>query len=325
MIKFTPLVLLPIDLMCCGISGNPSNRFTWAGSPTQAPLSPLASSCPTLLYEIMINTFHPKDKLSKDFFDKLQVLLTLHSVCKPKSFDYTDETPQIINRLYNSINKGQLIDVFSTIDEIINETQSGSRVDTKSFSDYFNDFSTKVYAYSDITELKNIFPKEEELYLYEFRAKNKLILKDYLGVIKDIEYAINLTSKSEVSSYAIYNLYNLAAQAHHKLGNFQKSIDYYTKNIEDSSKDNFKMHNYNFRMEVYTDAGNYQQAIQDCICVINLGFTTPSKYEVLGDLYLKSGNKQEAIVTYKKSLAVCEQQIEEVNAKGKDPFIAIAR
>ncbi|MBD2513893.1 tetratricopeptide repeat protein [Nostoc sp. FACHB-973] len=265
----------------------------------------------------MTNNFHPKDKLSKDFFDRLQILLNLHSTFAGKSYEYTDNIPLIISRLNNSIEQGQLIDVFSTIEEIIYETQSSNAIDGKPFLDYFNDFSTKVYAYSEINELKYIFPKQQELSLYELRANNKLILKDYLGVIQDIEYAINLSTKSEPSLNTIYSFYKIAAQAHHKLGNFQKAIDYYTKAIEMNFDNTFI---YDFRMQVYIDAGNYHEAIQDCISVINLGFRTPSKYELLGDIYLKSGNKQEAIDTYKKSITICEQEIEKINAKGRDPF-----
>ncbi len=259
----------------------------------------------------MVNSFNLKSKL------KSKLTPEFHSVVQGLSLIYVSftsvssnsyENSNLIDKLQESIRNVDLPLIFSTINNILNKVGSTNTQETRQ---YFNNFQSNLYARLDIDELKYVFENEKESALYEMRSTYRLAIKDYQGAAQDIEYLISLSSQP--TAY----LYRQAAQCYTYF-NIQKASEYYDKAVELKTDIYFT---YEDRKRFYIKIGDYQKALQDCISIINMGVAHAGKYRDIGDLYLKLGNKEKAIESYKKALDINQQDIEKISAKNsKSPF-----
>ena len=144
---------------------------------------------------------------------------------------------------------------------------------------------------------------------YQFRARAKNYLCDYLGAIEDYKQAIiALKENDNDSNTALFILYSELLHIKKHIHNWQGVIDVYTELIKLNV---FESHYfYCERAQVKYDLGYYLGAIEDCTQIINSKSDITRAYFIRASAKKCLGNYQEALDDCDLAIYRCKGECE---------------
>jgi tetratricopeptide (TPR) repeat protein len=146
-------------------------------------------------------------------------------------------------------------------------------------------------ALDDYNKSISLSPKDPSLYVG--RAGYYLSLKQYQNAIDDCNIATSIDND-------LFCAHCYRGRAYWSLKQFNNAIDDFSKTIAIDPKHGC----YLARAGVYSDMGQYQNAIADCDAAIKLNFSIAEAYVTRGDIYSKIGQNKKAIADYTQAIAI---------------------
>jgi tetratricopeptide (TPR) repeat protein len=163
------------------------------------------------------------------------------------------------------------------------------------------DFKTAIIVFTEILESGRLPPSWKAPTLY-MRGKAYRESRQYNLAVADYTAALEADPKMDPAWYELGATYQ-------QLNQHAKAADAFGKAI---ALKNNNADYYYARCVSYSWLSNFKSAIADCEAATRLRPGDANMLGVLGRLYEDSGNKQKAIETYKKALAINPSQPEAV-------------